>query len=171
MAAHAPNTEALRDPATQQAKPIQPVLMADMWEGGSAAISNAKLAMQQFGILPALPCGDSHEVGDHCHGWPPHPAEEALSVALQLQPQGGGRLGWGSLNAGGAGSPGGAGSAGPRTAGPSQHCPRLARTPAPCPIRNPAVRPWGGSRQGLPATHRGTVVHPARIAQPARLMF
>lgn len=83
MEARAPNTDELLDSATGQIKPLQAVLMADGWEENAAAVAACKVRMNELGITPVLPRGDSHGVGDSCQSWPVQDADRLLAQSYR----------------------------------------------------------------------------------------
>lgn len=79
MKGHAPNTDNLLDHATGKMKPLEVVLMADGWEENATAAAACAVLMEQLGITPVLPRGDSHDAGDSCHSWPPLESDHLLT--------------------------------------------------------------------------------------------
>lgn len=79
MRAGVPNTGGLLNPATGEIKSLEAVLMADGWDTNPAAAAAAAVRMEDFGIVPLLPRGDSRDVGDSCHVWPPQPSDRQLA--------------------------------------------------------------------------------------------
>ena len=65
----APNSDAFRTP-DGVLKSLTAVLMADGWDDDPSRVKTCKDLMKKKAIYPALPRGDSHELGDSCHDWP-----------------------------------------------------------------------------------------------------
>jgi len=82
VAAGAPNTAVLRDPSTGKVKHLRVVLMADAWAANPLEAAGCASLMRTMGIVPALPRGDTHELGDHCHPWPPQQTAQWLAEGL-----------------------------------------------------------------------------------------
>lgn len=71
MAAGAPNTDKLRDPATGLIKPLKVFLMADGWADDQGESAACAVGMEECGIAPVLPTGDGgYAMHDSCGRWP-----------------------------------------------------------------------------------------------------
>ena len=66
----APNTAPLRDLSTGKIKKLRAVLMADGWESNPFAKQTCLQKLEELDIIPVLPRGDTHAVGDGCTPWP-----------------------------------------------------------------------------------------------------